>query len=289
MRHILISLAILAGSGCVSRGPSRPTGGVITSATGNGRVYYSDNATQHEYATLAAAVIDKYYVQAGVSVGRMHPGPVEVWLVQDPLERATTYEHCIVFSGVGGRIEFIDWVLAHEFVHWHAQETALRRNLPLAIEEGMCVLVASKIVPRFRKSSYFLYNNLIEAARKSGRALDLISLLNLTAKEWRARPLDDEFRTMYALGFALTATIGIDELCAAAERGPVTPEEILAMAGVSPDGTGLELPPALLDPVGAEIRFSDADGTELGRTRLESHAAGQVPSGSTRIWIGPIH
>jgi hypothetical protein len=59
------------------------------------------------------------------------PGPVD----------ARTYDRAVVI-GSEWRRKGLDWILAHELVHWHAVRSPSWCRLPQALEEGLADLVA---------------------------------------------------------------------------------------------------------------------------------------------------
>ncbi len=233
-------LPFLVGCSCASSGfvPRRPDGGIVEARSGNGRVLCS-NLDQIADAAKAALAIDRYFTPAGEKLGYLRSEPVEVWLDAEWPRRATTLERCIVFNPSDGGNEFADLILAHEFVHWHAEDTRVQRNLPHTILEGICEWIAANLVSQWLVDRRKLFRGLLDAARERGDLPHLISRLSLNKHEWRSHPSDDRLYEQYALGFMLVDRIGVDVLREAAEMGPVTPNAILEMAGISADGTGL--------------------------------------------------
>ncbi len=190
-------------------------------------------------AVEVAAAIDRYFDLAAEKLGYRRDEPVEVWLDPEWSRHATTFERCIVLNPSGRRIEVVDWILAHELVHWHADGTPLQRHLPHVIYEGLAERVAVDLVPRWEDDRRSLYERLIGLARERGELSALIVRAGMDKYEWVSLPSDDGLYELYALGFTLVDRIGVDALRDAAERGPVTLGAVLEMAGVAADGTGL--------------------------------------------------
>ncbi len=242
MRFLPNLLPILMVCACLSNGacfnsPARPSGGEVIAQSGHGRVL-CDDISQVEDALAAALAIDGYFVLAGEALGYTRDEPVEIWLVPDWGGQGTTFENCVVFNPSDGNMRFADLVLTHEFVHWHASGTLLQQNLPHVALEGMCEWIAADLTSKWKADRHKMYSERLSTAREGGYLSHVVSQLGLSLEDWLDLSGDELYDT-YALGFALVDSIGVDVLREAAKRGPLSPEAVLEMAGVSPDGTGL--------------------------------------------------
>ncbi len=235
-------LLILTACSCLSIGacfnsPTRPSGGEVIAQSGHGRVL-CDDISQVEDALAAALAIDGYFVLAGEALGYTRDEPVEIWLVPNWRSQGTTFDDYVVFNPSDTNVPFADLILTHEFVHWHAKGTPLQRNLPHLALEGLCEWIAADLNSQWTADRHKMYSERLSAAREGGYLPHVVSQLSLSLEDWLETSGDERYDT-YALGFALVDSIGVDVLREAAERGPLSPEAVLEMAGVSADGTGL--------------------------------------------------
>lgn len=237
MRLAFCLLALVAGCSCASSPPTRPDGGVVNARSGNGRVLCS-SFDQIADATKAADAIDRYFDLAAKRLGHTNPRPVEIWLDPTWAGQAITLEHRIVFNPSNGAINGADLILAHEFVHWHFQASTHAGRLPHPIVEGICDCIAVELVDRFKDVRRAQIVDHLDAVHERGDLPRLISQLGVGIRQFEALTDDDQV-SLAAIGFTLVERIGVEALRDAAERGPVTPEAILEMAGVGADGTGL--------------------------------------------------
>jgi hypothetical protein len=235
-------LLILAASSCASSVgprsiPERPSCGEVIAISGHGRVL-SQDFSQLPAAVNAALVIDRYYALAAQRLGHTRDEDVEIWLVPAWPVLASTFENCIVFDPSPEAMPHADWILTHEFVHWHASGTVVQRNLPPTIVEGLCDRIAADLTQSLREHLRDTQSRLLAEARERGELSHVISHLDLDSRDlaWLSH---SETHDMHALAIALVDRIGVDALLEAAEQGPVSSETILDMADVSADGEGL--------------------------------------------------
>lgn len=241
MRLVPGLLVLAAGHSCTSSPlpqATRPDCGSVTSSSGDGRVLFS-SFDQLDHAARVALAIDEHFDRTAEELGYRRDEPLEVWLDPEWHTHGSAGARCIVVNPSGRRMEFVDLILAHELVHWHARGTPIQRNLPLVVGEGIAERIALDIVREYEADRRAVYGDLLDAARRRGDLPDLISRANLDEYGWHSLPPESSRHELYALGFALVNRIGVDALREAATRGPVTLEATLRMAGVSPDGTGL--------------------------------------------------
>lgn len=204
----------------------------------NGRVLCSSFEQFNDGVRVALAT-DKYWDLVVAELGYRRDEPVEIWLCPESPSLAVTFERCIVLDIYDRRMESLDGLLAHEIVHWHAFGTPMQWNLPHVVYEGLADYVSAALVPEWASDRRALFNRLLDAARARGDLPNVISRARLNARQWTAHPSNDRMHELYALGFTLVERIGLDELRAAAGRGRVSLDEILAMAGIGADGSGL--------------------------------------------------
>ncbi len=244
MRPIL-GYVLLAGAACVAA-PSpptypipkqRPAGGVAKAK--NGHVLGS-SVDQIGVAAELMLALNKYFDLVAERVGYRREEPfLEVWLDPEWAAAATTFDTCIVMNPCELEPGYAPGVLVHELVHWHTRRTALQRNLPQVAYEGLAHRIVAELVPGWDPAFRAEFRLRLDQARARGDLADLVSWADPGAAAWTTPPFDDRMNDLYALGFTLVDHIGVDALIAAAERGPVTLEELLEMSGVGADGTGL--------------------------------------------------
>jgi hypothetical protein len=129
--------------------------------------------------------------------------------------------------------------MAHELVHWHSSDSPIRKNLPYAAYEGLAYRIQAELVPAWDAPLRAEFGRLLAAAREQGGLAEVISCGDLDALAWFDPPPGASEHGVCALGFTLVDLIGVDALISAAERGPLTLDDVLTMAGVGPDGSGL--------------------------------------------------
>jgi len=237
--------------------PRRPEGGVAEAK--HGKVLGS-SFDQINVAFALSRSLDRYFEAVAERLGYRRETPLEVWLDPEWASAATAFDTCIVVNPRMLQIEEhsgaatdemcvavdprllqpgqADGIMAHELTHWHAMFTPLR-NLPQVAYEGLACKVVAEVVPGWDAAQRAALDPLIDAARARGDLPDLLARADMDVNSWTTPPFDERLEDLYALGFRLVDRIGIDPLIDAAEKGPVTLEEILAMAGVGPDGSGL--------------------------------------------------
>jgi hypothetical protein len=224
MRLALALSLLLAVSSCVLDDGSthayltRPAGGVIHAQSGNGSVLY-EKPDQLAVAARLAQIIDEYFELTAESLGYHRGEPVEVWVMSDMPAPASTDERCIVFPYGEQTADVADMILVHEFVHWHMYGTAMHKQLPQALQEGVCELVVAETVGGRRGFTRRMWSSLFSVARDRGRLIGLIEHLDASPREWlRMKKL--LCWDVTALTFQIVDQIGIAELREAAARGP---------------------------------------------------------------------
>lgn len=226
---------------------------------------------QLDAATRAVDVYQQYFDRVAQVLGHSHDGDVEIWLDSGlstidsglPVD-ALTNERRIIFNPSGSKLEGTDLILCHEFVHWHIAGSVLERNLPYTLQEGLCGWIAADLTVRWMDGRQRQVAAGILAASERGTLPTAIARLDLPREPWQALPLSD-VRDLYDLGFVLVDLIGVEPLCRAAEAGPLSGEEILAMAGIGLDGEGLVITGHLLN-LCLDVEFFGQDGTTLSTT-----------------------
>ena len=283
--RICLLLALLACCSSVSIVPSRPPRSVLNAESGQGRVYFS-SADELADATKCATEIDRLFLATADLLGSRNEAPLEVWLNYGLRTPGRLTGGHIEFNPSGGWIEMADLVLAHELLHWHALGTAIAVNLPHYVQEGVCELLSSELVPeqgRIRTESLL---DLMRSQEEQGTLGRLVARFCLDpVLEKAARP--DVSLEIYALGYVLVGQIGFEVLREAAMAGPVTPEMVLEMAGVDLEGRGLRIPPAqavhMPEP---QAHFLDANGVVLQSVPLSSYGSMDLPPGTARVEVG---
>ena len=215
--------------------PRRPQGGVVDGASG--RVLYPDPEHRPD-AVVVSRVLDSLFDPAAERLGERRDEPAEVWLDPGWPVHATTFERCIVFNPGEGRLKYADLILAHELVHWHVHDTALERNLPHTLVEGLCEWISAALVPELEADRRALFAGLLADARRRGALPQVVARLGIEKRAFTALPAETKHE-LYALGFTLVDRIGIEALREAAERGPLVPAEALELAGSDAAGGGL--------------------------------------------------
>ena len=218
---------------CQGRAIERPEGGVMHAQNG-GSVYaeFEDIGL----AARAGLVIDAYYDLVSERLGESRGKPVEVWLSHDYDGQAHTNSERVVFNPEYAA--YLAPFLAHEFVHWHIGESLLQSNLPHGVIEGLCESISLELVPEHRDLRRDIHKELLAQYRSQGAFERLIPTLGYEYRSWRKLPEQDKYST-YAIGCALVDRIGTDVLLAAARESKLLLSDVLRMAGVQPDGSGL--------------------------------------------------
>ncbi len=238
MRAPILAITVLAACSCASApAVQRPSCGEVHPQNDRGLVLYSD-FDQFTAATISASVIDDYYDRTGSALGYSRAEAPEVWIVLGRSEQGATFDDHIIFDPSEGALEFAPLILAHEFVHWHSEGSAMQRNLPHVVMEGVSEWIAVDLTAEWSQARRVQFDRLLDAVRQRGDLPLLTSRLSLSRDAW-SNLSGPELHETYALGFALVDRIGVDALREAAEQGPVSPKALLNMAGLRLDGGGL--------------------------------------------------
>lgn len=187
-------------------------------------------------AAFVARVVDGRYRAAGRMLGYTRREAASIWIVPGWSSLATTFDDVIIFDPQSAGSQ--DFILTHEFVHWHSWGTVIQRNLSHPIQEGLCDWIAAQLVTNVLEIRHEQLRHRLSLARADGRLPRLMERLDMPIDSWLALPAEDSF-DMLALAFVLVDRIGVHALRAAAERGPVSADMVLRMAGVAANGDGL--------------------------------------------------
>lgn len=284
MRFFFLTIML---SGCSSAPlvPGRPAWSVLEAESGYGRVYFSREEESAD-AIRCAAEIDRSFLQTAERLGIRSEAPLEVWLDYSLESPGVLEGGHITFNPSGEWIEMVELVMAHELLHWHAMGTAIALNLPHFVQEGVCELLSSELVPeqgRVRTESLLAH---LRRHAEQGTLGQLVARFCMDPAQAEAeRP--DETLEISALGFRLVEQIGYEALREAALAGPVTPERVLEMAGVDAQGGGLRIPAPSAQAAPLVIaRYFDADGVLLLSVPFESSGSAELPPGTVRMQIG---
>jgi hypothetical protein len=293
MRITTLLIAFLPICSCASTGygglfgepapmmPLRPDGGIVHARINSSRVL-CDSIDQIGDAAEIVLTIDQYYDDAASMLGYRNPKDVEIWLSKDWDSRfpAGTFADGIIVNPSLAGSGRLHKTLTHEFVHWHARSSPMRRNLPLIVMEGVCDWIALKLVCPSQvdfRAAHRDFLTRLASVRERGDFPLLISRLSLSKSATQALSSSD-LADLYAMGFLLAERIGVDRLRAAAERGPVSSDEVLSWAGAGAKGQGLDLTlPPLMDTC-----CSDDQGQALDCASVMGSGLAPAPEGAVR-------